>query len=82
LLIKISEFSRQFNHNKANFLFVTKPLNLGAYLFVMKKYFRPISFSVIYNMFMSKQIRDPEVDPNEIQKNFMDWWYQYNEIML
>jgi hypothetical protein len=23
-----------------------------------------------------------EVDPNEIQKNFMDWWYQYNEIML
>jgi hypothetical protein len=31
---------------------------------------------------MSKQIRDPEVDPNEI-KNFMDWWsYQYNEIML
>jgi hypothetical protein len=31
---------------------------------------------------MSKQIRDPEVDPNEIQKNFMDWWYQYNEIML
>jgi hypothetical protein len=31
---------------------------------------------------MSKQIRDPEVDPNEIKK-LMDWWsYQYNEIML
>jgi hypothetical protein len=29
------------------------------------------------------KLGDPEVDPNEIQKNFMDWWsYQYNEIML
>jgi hypothetical protein len=66
-------FSRQFNHNKANFLFVQKTLNLGAYLFVMKKIFSAYLFS-IYNMFMSKQIRDPEVDPNEIQKKLMDWW--------
>jgi hypothetical protein len=64
LLIKISDFSRQFNHNKANFLFVTKP-HLGAYLFVMKKIFSaPSFFSVIY-MFMSKQIRDPEVNPKK-----------------
>jgi hypothetical protein len=31
---------------------------------------------------MSKQIRRPRSNPNEIQKTF-DWWtYQYNEIML
>jgi hypothetical protein len=34
----------------------------------MKKIFSAHLLSVIYNMFMSKQIRDPEVDPNEIQK--------------
>jgi hypothetical protein len=69
LLIKISDFSRQFNHNKANFLFVTKNPYLGAYLFVMKKnIFDPISFSVIDSMFMSKQIRRPRSNPNEIQK--------------
>jgi hypothetical protein len=81
-LLKLVNFSRQFNHNKANFLFVTKTLNLGAYLFVMKKYFRPYLFSVLFIMFMSKQIRDPSRSKRN-SKNFMDWWsYQYNEIML
>jgi hypothetical protein len=31
---------------------------------------------------MSKQIRDPEVDPNEIQKTLWIGGHQYNEIML
>jgi hypothetical protein len=63
--------------------FVTKPLNLGAYLFVMKKNIFGPPFQCYLFIHQCKKLGDPEVDPNEIQKNFMDWWsYQYNEIML
>jgi hypothetical protein len=62
--------------------FVTKTLNLGAYLFVMKKIFSALSFLCYLVCSCQSKLGDPEVDPNEIQK-FMDWWsYQYNEIML
>jgi hypothetical protein len=50
----------------------------------MKKIFSALSLSVLFIICSCQsKLGDPEVDPNEIQKNFMDWWsYQYNEIML
>jgi hypothetical protein len=80
--IKISNFSGQFYNYKANFLFATKT-HLLAQLSVMKKIFLCPFVSCDIHLYKSNQIRNPEVNPSEIQRKFMDWWtYQYNEIML
>ena len=40
----------------------------------MKKIFLALSFLVLFTVCSCQsKLGDPEVDPNEIQKNFMDW---------
>jgi peroxiredoxin len=50
----------------------------------MKKIFYALSLVVIFTSCSSQtKLGNPEVNPAEIQRKFMDWWtYQYNEIML
>ncbi|MEZ7499101.1 TlpA disulfide reductase family protein [Flavobacterium sp. Arc3] len=50
----------------------------------MKKIFFALSLVVIFTSCTSQtKLGNPEVNPAEIQRKFMDWWtYQYNEIML
>lgn len=61
-----------------------KTPNLLAQLSVMKKIFYALSLVVIFTSCTSQtKLGNPEVNPSEIQRKFMDWWtYQYNEIML
>jgi peroxiredoxin len=50
----------------------------------MKKIFLALSFLVLFTVCSCQsKFGNPEVNPFEIQKKFIDWWsYQYNEIML
>lgn len=61
-----------------------KTPNLLAQLSAMKKIFYALSLVVIFTSCTSQtKLGNPEVNPSEIQRKFMDWWtYQYNEIML
>ncbi|MFB0910265.1 MAG: TlpA disulfide reductase family protein [Flavobacterium sp.] len=50
----------------------------------MKKIFSVLPFLVLFIVCSCQsKLGNPEVNPVEIQKKFIDWWtYQYNEIML